>query len=201
MSESNEHTPPHDSLVELEDEQVRDASAAPGGPSAAPKAAPEPDRFAELKAEKDRIHDRLLRTAADFDNFRKRSRREVEDAYRKGREEVLREILPMVDNLERAVEVSHRAEDIKAIVEGIEMVLRSFEDIAQRLDLERVDAVGLPFDPNVHDAIQQAETDEQPPGTVMSEILAGYRLGGKLLRAAMVVVARPPSAPGDDDAS
>ena len=80
-------------------------------------------------------------------------------------------------------------------------VLRSFEDIAQRLDLERVDAVGLPFDPNVHDAIQQAETDEQPPGTVMSEILAGYRLGGKLLRAAMVVVARPPSAPGDDDAS
>ena len=143
--------------------------------------------------ERDRLKDQLLRTAADFDNFRKRARRDVEDAAKRSREQTLLEILPLVDNLERAVEASGSAADVAAVADGVRMVLRSFQDIADRLELTRVPAVGARFDPNVHDAVQQVETDEHPPGTIVSEVMPGYRLGEKLLRAAMVVVARPPT--------
>lgn len=102
-------------------------------------------------------------------------------------------MLPLVDNLERAVESAGGATDVEAVTSGIKMVLRSFSDIAGRLGLERVEAVGQVFDPNLHDAVQQVETDEHPPGTIVTEITPGYRLGEKLLRAALVVVSRPPS--------
>lgn len=140
-----------------------------------------------------RLKDQLLRTAADFDNFRKRSRRDVEDAERRGREEAVREILPIVDNLERAVSASESAKDTAAVAEGVRMVLKQFEDVSSRLGLERVGAVGERFDPNLHDAVQQVETDEHPPGTIVAEVVPGYRLGDRLIRAALVVVARPPA--------
>ena len=153
----------------------------------------ERDPLAELQAERDRAKDQLLRTAADFDNFRKRARRELEDAKRRGREEVLSEILPVIDNLERAVSAAQSAKDVAAVADGVKMVLKYFEDVASRLSLERVQAIGERFDPNVHDAVQQQETDEHPPGTVVAEIVPGYVLGGKLLRPATVVVAKPTS--------
>ncbi len=146
-----------------------------------------------IGVERDRLKDQLLRTAADFDNFRKRARRDVEEAAKRSREQTLLEVLPLVDNLERAVEASSSAVDVAAVADGVRMVLRSFQDIADRMELSRVPAVGAKFDPNLHDAVQQVETDEHPPGTIVSEVMPGYRLGEKLLRAAMVVVARPPS--------
>lgn len=146
-----------------------------------------------LRETNGKLKEQLLRTAADFDNFRKRARRDVEDATKRSREQTLLEILPLVDNLERAVQASETAEDVAAVVDGVRMVLRSFNDIADRLGLERVDAVGERFDPNLHDAVQQVETDEHPAGSIVAEVMSGYRVGDKLLRAAMVVVARPPS--------
>lgn len=140
-----------------------------------------------------RLKDQLLRTAADFDNFRKRSRRDAEEAERRGREVAVREILPIVDNLERAVSASESAKDTAAVAEGVRMVLKQFEDVSSRLGLQRVPAVGERFDPNLHDAVQQVETDEHPPGTIVAEVVPGYRLGDRLLRAAVVVVARPPA--------
>lgn len=141
-----------------------------------------------------RLKDQLLRTAADFDNFRKRSRRDAEEAERRGREEAVREVLPIVDNLERAVSASESAKDAAAVAEGVRMVLKQFDDVASRLGLERIAAVGQRFDPNIHDAVQQMETAEHPPGTIVAEVVPGYRLGDRLLRAALVVVARPPAA-------
>ncbi len=146
-----------------------------------------------LVQERDKLKDQLLRTAADFDNFRKRIKRDLDEVRRRAKEDALRDVLPIIDNLERAVSASESATDIKAVSDGVKMVLRGFEEISERLGLERVSSVGAQFDPNVHDAVQQVETTEHDPGTIVAEVVPGYTLQGKLLRPAMVVVARRPA--------
>lgn len=149
----------------------------------------------QLTAERDKLKDQLLRTAADFDNFRKRTRKDLEQAETRGRDDVLRELLPVFDNLERALAASSNATDIEAVRQGVQMVLKLFEDTATRIGLERVVSVGERFDPNLHDAFQQQESAEHAPGTILNEYQPGYRIGDKLLRPAMVVVSRKPAAP------
>jgi molecular chaperone GrpE len=150
-------------------------------------------KLADAQAEVLKVRDQLLRTAADFDNFRKRTRKDVEDAQRKGLERALLEVLPVGDNLERAVQAAQQSSgDLNSVVEGVCMVLRFFEDAMSRLGVEKVPSVGHGFDPGLHEAVQHVESDE-PAGTVVSELTPGYKLGGKLLRAAMVGVARPKS--------
>jgi molecular chaperone GrpE len=157
------------------------------------------DPLEEAKAEIARVRDQLLRTAADFDNFRKRTRRELEDALKRGREELLRELLPVFDNLERAVVHAGQASDSKAVADGVGMVLKQFGDTLGRIGIKRVPTVGTAFDPTLHEAIQQLETDEHPPGTIVAEVQPGYAMGDKLVRAAMVVVAKPPQKNGEGD--
>jgi molecular chaperone GrpE len=141
------------------------------------------------QAEATKLREQLLRTAADYDNYRKRARRDIEDAQRKSVEKVLLEVLPVSDNLERAVQAAQKAPDAGSVIEGVTMVLRFFEDALTRLGVERVSTVGQPFDPSLHEAVQQVDS-EQAPGTVVNELTPGYRMSGKLLRPAMVVVAR-----------
>lgn len=148
-----------------------------------------------LAAERDKLKEQLLRTAADFDNFRKRARREVEDGKLRGKDEAVKDFLPVVDNLERAVQAAESAQDVSSVVEGVRMVLKLFEDTATRMGLNRIAAVGERFDPAIHDAIQQQPTDAAPPGTIVAEITPGYQFGKRLLRAAMVIVARAPEKP------
>jgi molecular chaperone GrpE len=157
------------------------------------------DPLEQARAETARIRDQLLRTAADFDNFRKRTRRELDDAQKRGREELLRELLPVFDNLERAVVHAGQVSDAKAVADGVGMVLKQFGDTLARIGIKRVPTVGLPFDPSMHEAIQQLETDEHPPGTIVAEVQPGYAMGDKLLRAAMVVVAMPSQKNGEGD--
>jgi molecular chaperone GrpE len=149
------------------------------------------DPLAQAQAEAARLRDAWLRTAADFDNFRKRARRELEEARRGGREDLVKSLLPVFDNLDRALQSSQRSTDVKAMAEGLSMVQRQFVDALGREGITRVPTVGHPFDPNLHEAIQQVETDSHPPGTVIAEVQSGYMQGDRLLRAAMVVVARP----------
>lgn len=177
------------------------ASGAPEGnvePQASASVPPQADVEA-LTQERDKLKDQLLRTAADFDNFRKRSKRDLEDSERRGREEILNHILPVMDNLERAVAAAESATDVAAVAEGVRMVLKQYEDVCGRIGIERVATVGERFDPNLHDAIQQAETAEHPPGTVIAEIMPGYRMNERLVRAALVVVARAPAGGSEDD--
>src|SRR6266542_4269091 len=143
------------------------------------------DPLEEARAEVARVRDQLLRTAADYDNFRKRTRRELDDAQKRGREEVFRELLPVFDNLERAVLHAGQASDPKAVADGVAMVLKQFSDTLGRLGIKRINAVGTPFDPAQHEAIQQIETDEHPAGTVVAEVQPGYAMGDRLVRAAM----------------
>jgi molecular chaperone GrpE len=161
-------------------------------PAEAPAEAPA-DPVAQLKTELDATRDKYLRTAADFDNYRKRARRDVEDAEKRGKESLLKELLPVFDNLERAATSAAQAPEAKAIADGVRMVLKQFQDTLERGNIRRVPGVGSPFDPNVHEAIQQIETADQPAGTVLAEVQAGYQLGDRLVRAAMVVVAKAPA--------
>lgn len=172
---------------------------------AAPNLAAEADSAVDpltvAQEEAAQFKDKLLRTLADFDNFRKRSRREVDDARRTGRDHLLKELLPVFDNLERAVEHALRAgsseTDWKGLGEGISLVIRQLKDTLGRLGIERIEALGQAFDPALHEALQQLETSEHPPGTVAAEVQAGYREGDRLVRPALVVVAKAKSPTSD----
>lgn len=177
------------------DSESRSGSQRESGEIAAPSgeaSSNPPSDLERVTAERDKKHEQLLRTTADFENYRKRMRRELEEAKIKGQQDVVRDLLPVFDNLERAVQASATASDAASVVEGIRMVLKLFEDTAERIGLTRIKTVGERFDPQVHEAIQQKESAEAQPGTILSEVVPGYRFGEKLVRAAMVVVARKP---------
>ncbi len=169
------------------------APAAEKAGASEPAAPPSPEqRAADAQAEVARIRDQLLRTAADFENFRKRTRREVEDAQKRGREGAIKELLPVFDNLERAAVHAEGQGEAKAVADGLRIVLKQFLDTLEKMGVKRVVAVGQPFDPSVHEAIQQLESAEHPAGVIMAEVQPGYSLGDRLIRAAMVVVSKGP---------
>src|SRR5688572_23469973 len=150
-------------------------------------------RLATLEKEKKENWDRYLRAAADLENFRKRQRREVEDARFEAKSKVLKEMLPVVDNLERAIEHATQQAGTNPIVEGVQLVLRQFLSAFERLEVTPIEAAGQPFDPNLHEAISQIESDATP-GTVVQVLQRGYRSPERLLRPALVVVAKPPAS-------
>lgn len=155
-------------------------------------AAPVDDLEAKLAAaekEKKENWDRYLRAAADLENLRKRQKRELEDARFDTKSKVLKEMLPVVDNLERAIEHATQQSGTNPIIEGVQLVLRQFLTAFERLDVVPIEAAGQPFDPNLHEAISQIESDS-PPGTVVQVLQRGYRSGDRLLRPALVVVAK-----------
>jgi molecular chaperone GrpE len=151
------------------------------------------DPLESAKAEVAKLRDQLLRTAADFDNFRKRSRRELGEVEKRAREDLIKDLLPVFDNLERATAHAETATDVKALGDGIGLVMRQFLDTLAKIGIERIKSQGAAFDPAFHEAVQQFETNEHPPGTVMHEVQAGYKQGDKLVRPAIVVVAKAPS--------
>jgi molecular chaperone GrpE len=150
----------------------------------------------EPAAEIARLRDQLLRTAADFDNFRKRSRREQDEAQKRSQGQVIKDLLPVFDDLERARQHAETATDVKVLADGVRMVLKQFETALERMGIKRIPTVGSPFDPAVHEAIQHIESADQPAGVVLFEVTAGYAFGNQLLRAASVVVSKGP-AKGD----
>ncbi len=175
--------------------EARVVEAQEGADESASPAKAAPDSLQAAREEAQKYKDQLYRTAADFDNFKKRSRKDVVEAERKGREDFLRDLLPVFDNLERAVAHTEKASDVQAVAEGIRMVMKQFEDTLARLGVERVKTVGTPFDPAVHEAIQHLETSDYAPGTVMAEVQPGYRTPDRLVRPAMVVVAKARTSP------
>ena len=165
--------------------RVEEVKASDPPPAATPSTPPG-DPAAEIA----RLRDQLLRTAADFDNFRKRSRREQDDAQKRGKTDALKDLLPVFDNLERAAQHADSATDAKAVADGVRIVLKQFETTLERMGIKRIPTVGNPFDPALHEAIQHLESPDQPAGVVLFEVQAGYTIGDSLLRAAMVVVSK-----------
>lgn len=194
MSDPTTDTKPEDSTTPST--ETKEAAPAEASAEATGEAAGEEknvETLESVKAEAAKTRDQLLRMAADFDNFRKRSRKEIEDARKSGKEDLLKEFLPVFDNLDRGMQSAQKATDVSAVAEGLSMVLRQFVDTLGRQGITRVPTVGNAFDPSVHEAIQQVESDE-PPGHVVAEVQSGYIQGGRLVRAALVVVAKPKSS-------
>ncbi|MBN2495662.1 MAG: nucleotide exchange factor GrpE [Deltaproteobacteria bacterium] len=167
--------------------------------------------------------ERMLRVAADADNIRKRAIKERQEAIKFGQEEILRDLLPIVDNLERTLEhipVKPEEPSVKALAEGVKMILQQLLDTLKRHNVEAFDSLGQNFDPAKHEALSRKPTSEAEPGVILSEMHRGFMLHERLLRPALVVVAcaqdsecdaaasadRPEDAPenhadvpGDDD--
>lgn len=141
-----------------------------------------------LLAERDAQKDQFLRARADFDNYRKRMLRDMEQTRRMAAERLVQDLLPVVDNLERAV--GHAQAEPGGLAEGVGLVLKQLGDVLIRHGVETIPAAGLAFDPTCHEALACIETDECPPDHVAQEVQKGYRLGGMVLRPARVVVGK-----------
>jgi molecular chaperone GrpE len=140
----------------------------------------------QLKAERDELKDMLLRRQAEFDNFRKRSERERSDFLQYAGMEIVREMLPILDDFERALKNEGSTPEY---ARGIEMIYKRMSDTLKKLGLEPIDTQDAMFDPNLHQAIERVETDSAPDGRILSEFQRGYHFKGKLLRPSMVKVA------------
>ena len=146
-----------------------------------------------LTAEKASLYDKLLRQQAEFENFRKRVERERGSLYQHGRDDVLLQFLPVVDNFERALTSLETSEgDAEALRHGVELIHKQFKDALAKFGLEAVDAVGQAFDPHVHEAVTTEATNKHKENTVIEEFERGYRIGDRLLRPAKVKVASSP---------
>jgi molecular chaperone GrpE len=148
------------------------------------------EQLEKLEKEKRDLHDRLLRTAAEFENFKKRTKKEADEASTRGREQLLKELLPAIDNLERALKHAAPGDPLAVGVQQTEKLLLQ---ALEKFGVTRFTSVGKPFDPSIHDAIQQVETSDHPPGSVAQEFASGYMIGPRLLRPAMVAVAKAPA--------
>lgn len=149
------------------------------------------EQLAAVSAERDQLKDQMLRLRADFDNYRKRTARESERLRKTAAEDLIRDLLPVVDNLERAL--SHAGEPAEALAQGVEMVLKQLCDILAARGVEPIPAEGAPFDPNVHEALSHQASDRHPADAVMTEWMRGYRIGETVLRPAKVVVSSGPA--------
>jgi molecular chaperone GrpE len=149
----------------------------------------------KARGELARQEERGVRLAADFDNFRKRNVREREEAHRYGHENLVKDLLGAVDNLDRAVEHARRSggADFESMLQGVELVQRELQGVLSKHGVTRIEAAGEPFDPTVHEAVAQQEEGSVPANTVVQVYQPGYRLWDRLLRPARVVVSKPPS--------
>lgn len=150
------------------------------------------------ESELSRVKTRLAYLAAEFDNYRKRTAREKEAIVSFGNERLLHAILPFLDNLERAISQPGAAGAAEAILSGVRMTYEQLLAGLRKFGLEQIEAVGKPFDPNLHEAVGVVPSEGSPDGTVLSESRRGYLLNGRLLRPAHVTVSRSPSAPSGD---
>jgi len=146
-------------------------------------------RTAELEQQLNEWKDRCLRQAAEADNLRRRTLREAEDAKRFANERLVSDLLPVLDNFGRALEAADQTDNFDALKGGVEQIYRLLDDILSRAGLQRIDAVGQPFDPNLHEAIMQVPANEEhAAGHVVEELRPGYRLNDRVVRPSLVKV-------------
>ncbi len=149
--------------------------------------------IAKLRADLDDAGNRVLRAQAELENFRKRVRRESEDELRYATMPLLRDLLPVVDNIQRAIAAAEQAHGGGSLLEGVKLVAQSLEAGLAKHNCKRIEAQGRPFDPAVHEAISQQPSADVPPGTVLFVAQEGYTLGDRVVRPAQVIVSTSPS--------
>jgi len=179
-----------------------------GQTEGAPEQTPEPgqadsvpaaeDALAAIIAERDELKDRLLRLAAETENYKKRSERDKADFLKRANESLLRDLLPVLDGLERAAAHAQEQNGAQGVAEGLGLLQQEFWKVLERYGLEKVEALGLPFNPEVHEAMMQQDDPEAEENTVLIELQKGYLFQGRLLRPAMVVVSKRPATAEDE---
>lgn len=190
----NEHNKKNDATA------IPTAPAAPATTDAEPVAvvAPTPEQIEELKnraAKADENWDRLLRTTADFENFKKRAARERVEVAQAAAAALIQKLLPVLDHFEMAQAAAQTAGDDKlaSLQAGVAMIQQQVKTVLAEAGLEAVDATGKPFDPALHEAVSMMESAEVPEGHVLQQIRKGYKLKERLLRPATVIVAKKPA--------
>src|ERR1700691_1208218 len=162
-------------------------------------------QIAEKDKEIAKLKDKYLRTLAESENVRKRVRQQSEESVRIQREAILRDLLPIIDNLERALAAARSGSDTKTIVDGVEMTVRALIDFLRAQGVTPVQSVGQAFDPNRHEAVDHVASQTHPPNTVVDEFHRGYLIGDRVLRPARVSVAKGSNSGkrngGENDAS
>jgi len=164
--------------------------------STTPRDVAEPD-LEELKRQLQDRQDRLLRALAETENLRRRAQRDREDYVKYANETLLRDLIPVLDNLDRALAAARTAGESGTVVSGVELIQRELLRVLEKAGLSRYSAVGERFDPTRHEAFARVVSADRPPDTVVQETAAGYLLNGRVLRPAMVAVAGAP----DEDAA
>ncbi len=177
------------------------ATAAATEPTAGaePSGALPPEQIEEMQAKAakaDEHWERLLRTTADFDNYKKRAAREKQDAIKYANESLVGKIIPVLDNFEMALAAaqSSSADGLKSLQDGVAMIQTQLKSVLTEAGLEDIDATGKPFDPNLHEAVSQQESATVAEGHVLQQLRKGYKLRERLLRPATVIVAKAPAA-------
>jgi molecular chaperone GrpE len=173
----------------------------PAGPGGAPFAEPDQRRLLEeARAKADEHRDQLLRVTAELENTRRRHERELEGAHKFALERFVGDLLPVRDSLELGLTAAQESQaDAGRLHEGMELTLKMLGDVMQRFGVALVDPMGEPFDPNLHQALSVQPRDDVAPNTVVVVVQKGYTLNGRLVRPAMVMVARPSEAKGVDE--
>lgn len=197
MSGCTRRVPPDDSIMtdHIDKEQERPVEGGEDTPPSdappsdtAPRDAATSESLETLRAERDALQDRLLRTAAEFDNYRKRIERERREFTEYAAAEALGDMLPIIDNLERALQAP--GSDVDAFRRGVELIHRQMQDLLRKRGAKPIEALGADFDPTIHEAVLHEASDQHRDGEVMQELQRGYMLGERLLRPAMVKVAK-----------
>ncbi len=143
-------------------------------------------------------YDRFLRVSAEFENYKKRSAREMEEFRKFANQSLVKELLPIVDNLELAIKSSIENKNVaNGLVDGVSLTLREILKVFEKHDVKEIEALGQTFDPRYHEAVMREETDKHPENTIMNELQKGYLMHERLIRPSMVVVAAPKKSDGD----
>ncbi|AGB77090.1 nucleotide exchange factor GrpE [Pseudocitrobacter corydidari] len=194
MSSKEQKTPEGQAPEEIITEQHDDVEAVESDASAE-QVDPRDEKIANLEAQlaesQTRERDGVLRIKAEMENLRRRTELDVEKAHKFALEKFVNELLPVLDSLDRALEVANKDNtDMAAMIEGIELTRKSMLDVVGKFGVQVVDAIDVPMDPNVHQAIAMVESEDIAPGNVLMVMQKGYTLNGRTIRAAMVSVAK-----------
>jgi molecular chaperone GrpE len=136
------------------------------------------------------LNDKYLRLLADYDNYRKRTAREFQELIKTAHEKLMRELLPILDALDRATEHKNNTTNLEEYVKGLALIEEQLREALSRAGLEKMDVIGKTFDPVIHDAVTQIETNDYEPGTIAAEMEKGYLLAGKVIRHPKVIVSK-----------
>ncbi len=171
-----ESTSPDEKIINSEDDPLKELQA----------------KLEAKEKEAEDTYDRFLRISAEFDNYKKRSSREMVEYRKFANQSLIKEMLSVIDNLELAMNSTngHKAID-KDLVQGLEMTYKEILKVFEKFNVKPIDACGQPFDPTFHEAVMQEETNDSPKNTVVNELQRGYMIHDRLLRPSMVVVAKP----------